>query len=143
MASRRSQPHAPDRVLIHDAVRPFVTSATIDRVIEALEHAPGAIAAVPLTDTLKRAGPDARVAATLDRAGLWRAQTPQGFRYADILAAHARAEAAGNTDMTDDAAVAEWAGLAVALVPGSESNRKLTTAEDLAMADKAFAAPEA
>jgi 2-C-methyl-D-erythritol 4-phosphate cytidylyltransferase/2-C-methyl-D-erythritol 2,4-cyclodiphosphate synthase len=135
--------HAPDRVLIHDAVRPFATSATIDGVIEALEHAAGALAAVPLTDTLKRAGPDARIAATLHRAGLWRAQTPQGFRYADIVAAHARAEAAGNTDLTDDAAVAEFAGLAVVLVPGSESNSKLTTAEDLAIADKALTAPEA
>jgi 2-C-methyl-D-erythritol 4-phosphate cytidylyltransferase/2-C-methyl-D-erythritol 2,4-cyclodiphosphate synthase len=112
--------HAPDRVLIHDAVRPFVTSATIDGVLEALEHAAGALAAVPLTDTLKRAGPDARIAATLHRAGLWRAQTPQGFRYADIVAAHARTEAAGNTDLTDDAAVAEFAGLAVVLVPGAD-----------------------
>jgi 2-C-methyl-D-erythritol 4-phosphate cytidylyltransferase / 2-C-methyl-D-erythritol 2,4-cyclodiphosphate synthase len=133
--------HAPGKVLIHDAVRPFVTSAIIDGVIEALEHAPGALAAVPLADTLKRAGPDARVAATLDRAGLWRAQTPQAFRYADIVAAHARAEASARTDLTDDAAVAEFAGLAMTLVPGSGSNRKLTTAEDLAMADKAFAAP--
>ena len=134
--------HAPDRVLIHDAVRPFVTSATHRRGDRGARACAGALAAVPLTDTLKRAGPDARVAATLDRAGLWRAQTPQGFRYADIVAAHARAEAAGNTDLTDDAAVAEFAGLAVVLVPGSESNRKLTTAEDLAMADKAFTAPE-
>jgi 2-C-methyl-D-erythritol 4-phosphate cytidylyltransferase/2-C-methyl-D-erythritol 2,4-cyclodiphosphate synthase len=132
--------HTPDKVLIHDAVRPF---ATVDGVIEALGHAPGALAAVPLTDTLKRAGSDARVAATLDRAGLWRAQTPQGFRYADIVEAHARAAAAGNADLTDDAAVAELAGLAVVLVPGNESNRKLTTAEDLAMAEKAFAAPPA
>jgi 2-C-methyl-D-erythritol 4-phosphate cytidylyltransferase/2-C-methyl-D-erythritol 2,4-cyclodiphosphate synthase len=132
----------PDRVLIHDAVRPFVTAEIITRVLDALEDAPGAIAAVPLADTLKRAGPDRRIAATLDRAGLWRAQTPQGFRFADILSAHAAAEAAGKDDMTDDAAVAEWAGLPVALVMGAETNRKLTTAEDLAMAAEADGPPD-
>lgn len=128
--------HQPDRVLIHDGARPFVTADIIDRVLAALSNAPAAVAAVPLADTVKKAGPDRRVAATLDRAGLWRAQTPQGFRFADILAAHEAARAAGRLDMTDDAAVAEWAGLPVSIVAGSESNRKLTTAEDLAMADR-------
>ena len=80
------------------------------RVLEALERAPAAVAAVPLADTLKRADKQDRVAATLDRTDLWRAQTPQGFRFADILAAH-EAAAAGRRDLTDDAAVAEWAGL--------------------------------
>ena len=80
----------------------------------------------------------AAVAATLDRAGLWRAQTPQGFRFADILAAHERGRRRPH-DLTDDAAVAEWAGLPVALVPGSDANIKLTTAEDLAMAERAAA----
>jgi 2-C-methyl-D-erythritol 4-phosphate cytidylyltransferase / 2-C-methyl-D-erythritol 2,4-cyclodiphosphate synthase len=127
---------APERVLIHDAARPLVTPDIIDRVLAALAGAPGAIAAVPLADTLKRAAPDGCIGSTLDRAGLWRAQTPQGFRFADILAAHAAAEAAGKTDLTDDAAVAELAGLRVVLVPGSQSNRKLTTPEDLAMAEK-------
>lgn len=135
--------HTPDRVLIHDAVRPFLAPAIIARVLEALSDAPGAIAAVPLVDTLKRAGPDNCIAATPDRTGLWRAQTPQGFRFADILAAHQAAAAAGKTDMTDDAAVAEWAGLPVTLVMGEEQNRKLTTAEDLAMADRmAGSAPD-
>jgi 2-C-methyl-D-erythritol 4-phosphate cytidylyltransferase/2-C-methyl-D-erythritol 2,4-cyclodiphosphate synthase len=128
-------PHVPDRVLIHDAARPFLTSDVIDRVLAALGQSPGALAAVPLADTLKQAGPDNRVAATIDRAGLWRAQTPQGFRFADILAAHTRAQCAGRDDLTDDAAVAEWAGLPVALVLGGASNIKLTTAEDLAMAE--------
>ena len=77
--------------------------------------------------------PSGRVAETVGRSGLWRAQTPQGFRFTDILAAHEAAAAAGRSDLTDDAAVAEWAGLAVTLVDGSEANRKLTTAEDLAM----------
>jgi 2-C-methyl-D-erythritol 4-phosphate cytidylyltransferase/2-C-methyl-D-erythritol 2,4-cyclodiphosphate synthase len=133
--------HAPDRVLIHDAVRPFVTREIIDRVLGALAHTPGAIAALPLADTLKRAGPDQRVATTLDRTQIWRAQTPQGFRFADILAAHGAAATAG-VEMTDDAAVAEWAGLPVALVMGAETNRKLTTAEDLAMAERTGIAPD-
>lgn len=125
--------YAPDRVLIHDGVRPFVTADIIERVWKALDHAPGAIAAIPLADTLKRADAGRRVAETVGRSGLWRAQTPQGFRFADILAAHEAAAAAGSSGLTDDAAVAEWAGLAVTLVGGSEANRKLTTAEDLAM----------
>ena len=77
----------PDRVLIHDAARPFVDAAVIDRVLAALAQAPGAIPAVALGDTVKR-GADGLVAATIDRLGLWRAQTPQGFRYDAILAAH-------------------------------------------------------
>ncbi|KAB2917928.1 MAG: bifunctional 2-C-methyl-D-erythritol 4-phosphate cytidylyltransferase/2-C-methyl-D-erythritol 2,4-cyclodiphosphate synthase [Hyphomicrobiaceae bacterium] len=133
---RALRTHQPGRVLIHDGARPFVSADIIDRVLAALSDAPAAIAAVPLADTVKKEGPDRRVAATLERAGLWRAQTPQGFGFADILAAHEAAYAAGHVDMTDDAAVAEWAGLPVALVAGSEANRKLTTAEDLAMADR-------
>jgi 2-C-methyl-D-erythritol 4-phosphate cytidylyltransferase/2-C-methyl-D-erythritol 2,4-cyclodiphosphate synthase len=128
-------PHAPERVLVHDGVRPFVSAETITRILEALARAPAAIAAVPLADTLKRADADGRVAATLDRSSLWRAQTPQGFRFAEILAAHEQAASAG-LDLTDDAAVAEWAGLAVTLVPDSAANIKLTTPEDLAMADE-------
>ena len=135
-------PYAPDRVVIHDAVRPYLPPGLIDRVIDALSGTPGAIAAVPVADTLKRAGPDGRIEATVDRAGLWRAQTPQAFRFVDIAAAHAAAASAGRDDLTDDAAVAEWAGLAVTLVPGSEANRKITTPEDLAMADAAAAYPD-
>jgi len=126
--------HTPARVLIHDAARPFVTAATVDRVLAALERSPGAIAALPLADTLKRAGSDRHIAATFDRAGLWRAQTPQAFRFEAILGAHEAAAAAGRQDLTDDAAVAEWAGIPVALVEGSEANVKLTTADDLARA---------
>jgi len=133
--------HAPYRVLIHDAVRPFVTADVIARVLDALAGTPGAIAAMPSADTLKQAADDGRITATLDRAQVWRAQTPQGFRYREILAAHAAAEAAGLA-ATDDAAIAEWAGLPVSLVMGSEANRKLTTAEDLAMADAARSIPD-
>jgi 2-C-methyl-D-erythritol 4-phosphate cytidylyltransferase/2-C-methyl-D-erythritol 2,4-cyclodiphosphate synthase len=130
---RALAPLAPERVLIHDGVRPFVTVEIIERVLAAVDAAPGAVAAMPLGDTLKRADAEGRVVGTLDRTGLWRAQTPQAFRFADILAAHEAAAAAGLADFTDDAAVAEWAGLAVTLVLGSETNRKITTAEDLAM----------
>jgi 2-C-methyl-D-erythritol 4-phosphate cytidylyltransferase / 2-C-methyl-D-erythritol 2,4-cyclodiphosphate synthase len=139
---RALRAHLPDRVLIHDAARPFVTRDVIDRVLGALAQSPGAIAALPLADTLKEAGPGGRIAATVERAGLWRAQTPQGFRFADILAAHERARAAGLQDMTDDAAVAEWAGLPVALVLGSAANAKLTTPEDFAMAELAAGGPD-
>jgi 2-C-methyl-D-erythritol 4-phosphate cytidylyltransferase/2-C-methyl-D-erythritol 2,4-cyclodiphosphate synthase len=135
-------PEAPDYVLIHDAVRPFVSAATISAVLKALERGPAAVAAVSLADTLKRADAQGRVVDTLDRSGLWRAQTPQGFRFADILSAHEAAASSG-LDLTDDAAVAEWAGLPVALVADSAANIKLTTLEDLAMADaRARAAPD-
>lgn len=122
---------APDHVLIHDAARPFPDSALIARTIDALASYEGAVAALPVTDTLKRSGANAAIAGTLDRADLWRAQTPQGFRFAPILAAH---RAAKGLALTDDAAVAERAGLSVALVPGSEENFKVTTESDLARA---------
>jgi 2-C-methyl-D-erythritol 4-phosphate cytidylyltransferase/2-C-methyl-D-erythritol 2,4-cyclodiphosphate synthase len=131
---RALKPHAPAHVLIHDAARPFVTGEIVGRVLDGLLRSPATIAALPLADTLKRAGPERRIVATLDRAGLWRAQTPQGFRFGDILAAHEAATAAGHDDLTDDAAVAEWAGIPVDLVEGGEANVKLTTAEDLALA---------
>jgi 2-C-methyl-D-erythritol 4-phosphate cytidylyltransferase/2-C-methyl-D-erythritol 2,4-cyclodiphosphate synthase len=121
----------PERVLIHDGARPFLDRDTIDRVLAALDEAPGAIPALPLRDTVKH-GAEGRVVETLDRASLWRAQTPQGFRYAQILAAH---RALSGSALSDDAAVGERAGLAVRLVAGSEANVKLTTAEDLREAE--------
>jgi len=125
---------APTNVLIHDAARPFVTPDTIERVIDALsDTAPAAIAAMPVVDTLKRTGPGARVTETVDRTGLWGAQTPQGFRYAAILAAHR--DMAGR-ELTDDAAVAEAAGLPVRLVPGDAGNIKLTLPEDFARGER-------
>jgi 2-C-methyl-D-erythritol 4-phosphate cytidylyltransferase/2-C-methyl-D-erythritol 2,4-cyclodiphosphate synthase len=134
--------HAPQRVLIHDAARPFVPVSLIGEVLAALAHAPGALAAIPLADTLKRAGPGNRVAETIARDGLWRAQTPQAFRFAEILAAHEAALAAGREDFTDDAAVAEWAQLPVVMVMGAESNGKLTTAADLEAAALATTLPD-
>jgi 2-C-methyl-D-erythritol 4-phosphate cytidylyltransferase/2-C-methyl-D-erythritol 2,4-cyclodiphosphate synthase len=126
--------HRPDAVLIHDAARPFVESGLIARVIATLESHAGALPCLPVTDTLKR-GKGGRVAGTVAREDLWRAQTPQGFTFDAILAAHRAAAQDPTLQFTDDAAVAEWFGLDVALVEGSEQNRKLTTAEDLAIAD--------
>ncbi|MGQ9366097.1 bifunctional 2-C-methyl-D-erythritol 4-phosphate cytidylyltransferase/2-C-methyl-D-erythritol 2,4-cyclodiphosphate synthase [Azospirillum sp. A39] len=120
----------PDLVLIHDAARPLIDGATIDAAVAALAGTPGCVVAVPVTDTLRR-GAAGVAAGTVDRSGLWRAQTPQGFRFAAILDAHRAAE---GQDLTDDAAVAERAGLAVALVPGREENFKVTTPDDLARA---------
>ena len=124
---------APGLVLIHDAARPFVDNATIDRVLDALASGPAAIAAVAVADTLKKAGADALVAGTVEREGLWRAQTPQGFRYAEILEAHRKLAA---QSLTDDAAVAEAAGLAVTLTQGHEDNFKVTTEDDFARAER-------
>ena len=119
--------------MIHDAARPFVDASTIDRVLDALDDSPAAIAAIPVTDTIKRSDRRERIADTIDRAGLWRAQTPQGFRYADILSAY---EFVSDQRLTDDAAVAEAAGLDVALVLGGEDNIKITTDEDMARAER-------
>jgi 2-C-methyl-D-erythritol 4-phosphate cytidylyltransferase/2-C-methyl-D-erythritol 2,4-cyclodiphosphate synthase len=127
---------APDVVLIHDAARPFVTPDVVGRVLEALGTQDGAIAAEPLADTLKRQRQDGTIGETIPRAGLWKAQTPQGFRFAAILAAHQRAVIEGRTGFTDDAVIAEWAGLKVGLVPGASRNFKLTTQEDMAMAEE-------
>ena len=128
-------PRAPERVLIHDAARPFLMSDLVTRLIEALDTTPAAIAAEPVADTLKRASPDGTIADTIDRANLWRAQTPQAFRFAPILAAHRRAAEAARSDFTDDAGLAEWAGLAVKLVASASANMKLTTTEDFALAE--------
>lgn len=127
---------APDRVLIHDGARPFVDGGTIDRVLAALDDTPAAVPALKIADTVKRAD-HGRVMETVDRAQLWRVQTPQGFRYRDILAAH---RAAKGMDLPDDAAVAERAGLAVRLVAGGEDNIKVTTPDDLARAERQVAA---
>lgn len=127
----------PDCVLIHDGARPFVDHGTIGRVVAALDAHPGAIPGVPVADTLKR-GAGGMVGGTIDRTELWRAQTPQGFRYADIRAAH---RALQGSELTDDAAVAEQAGLSVALVMGAEDNVKITTAADLDRARRRFDGP--
>jgi 2-C-methyl-D-erythritol 4-phosphate cytidylyltransferase/2-C-methyl-D-erythritol 2,4-cyclodiphosphate synthase len=129
-------PQRPSRVLIHDGARPFPGAGLIDRVIDALDRAPAAIPGLPLGDTIKRVA-DGKIRETVDRSGLWRVQTPQGFHFEAILAAH---RAAAGQALTDDAAVAEAAGIAPLIVPGSEDNLKVTTAEDLAAAERLIAA---
>jgi 2-C-methyl-D-erythritol 4-phosphate cytidylyltransferase/2-C-methyl-D-erythritol 2,4-cyclodiphosphate synthase len=120
---------APDRVLIHDAARPFVRREVISAVLAALETSPAAVPALPVVDALWRADGDLATSPA-PRDGLWRAQTPQGFRFPDILAAHR----SHGGEALDDAAVARAAGLEVRIVPGDEDNFKITTAADLARA---------
>lgn len=130
---------APRDVLIHDGVRPFVDAALIGRVVSGLDADQGVLPALAVSDTLKRSGAAGQVEATVPRAGLFAAQTPQGFRFAPILDAHRRAAAEAREDFTDDSAIAEWAGLAVRLVEGSPDNVKLTYAREIAMADEKLA----
>ena len=127
---------SPELVLIHDGVRPLPAPAVIERVLQGLRAHAAVLPALPVTDTLKR-GHDGTVAGTLDRTGLYRAQTPQGFVYEAILQAHRRFAGAA---MTDDAALAEAHGLAVALVPGDEDNVKVTEPADLARAERLLGA---
>ena len=128
----------PSTVLIHDAARPLVDPGVISRVLAALQTSPGAIPALAVADTLKRSDGQF-VETTVDRQGLWRAQTPQGFHYQNILAAHRQA---GGDELTDDAAVAERAGLAVAIVEGSEDNVKVTRTGDMVRAERILCAGE-
>jgi 2-C-methyl-D-erythritol 4-phosphate cytidylyltransferase/2-C-methyl-D-erythritol 2,4-cyclodiphosphate synthase len=123
---------APDIVLIHDAARAFVTAGVIARAIAAAQATGAAIPVVPVTDTVKLVDAAGHVEATPDRARLRIAQTPQAFRFAAILEAHRRAAREGRDDFTDDAAIAEWAGLTVATFEGDAANMKLTTPEDFA-----------
>ena len=131
---------AVDAVLIHDGVRPFTDAALIGRVIEGLDGGGGSLPSLPVSDTLKQGGFDGLVAKTVPRAGLFAAQTPQGFAFGPILAAHERAFLAGREDFTDDAAIAEWAGIAVRIVEGSPDNVKLTWARDIEMANTRLSA---
>ena len=125
-----------DWVLVHDAARCLIAPAQIDALIDAcLPDAVGGLLSLPLPDTLKHAGTDGRVDATIDRAHKWLAQTPQMFRIGllrDALAAHA---AGGFAGITDEASAIELAGLAPLLVPGSAQNFKVTYPEDFALAE--------
>jgi len=128
-------------VLIHDAARPFVSDATVDRVIAEARLGRGAIAALPVVDTLKEVDDDGRVLRTVQRASLWRAQTPQGFPRDLIEQAHAKARSERVT-ATDDAALFEQLGLPVVVVRGSERAMKITDEDDFARADALFAVSE-
>lgn len=121
-------------VLVHDAARPFLDDAVIDRVVAAARGGVGAIAALPVVDTIKAVDATGRVTATVDRTGLWRAQTPQGFPREALDHAYRSARDAG-FEPTDDAAVFEAAGLPVVVVRGSERLLKITEPGDFARAE--------
>ncbi|UYO51708.1 bifunctional 2-C-methyl-D-erythritol 4-phosphate cytidylyltransferase/2-C-methyl-D-erythritol 2,4-cyclodiphosphate synthase [Rhodopseudomonas palustris] len=122
----------PDIVLIHDAARCFVTEELISRAITAAGATGAALPVVPVTDTIKQVDANGAVDATPDRATLRIAQTPQAFRFDVILDAHRRAAQDGRDEFTDDAAIAEWAGLTVSTFEGDANNMKMTTPEDFA-----------
>ena len=124
-------------VLIHDAARPLVDDATIDRVIVAARSGACAVAALPVVDTLKEVDSAGRIVRTVDRAGLWRAQTPQGFPRDVIVRAHRDARA-NHVSATDDAALCERLGIPVSVVRGSERAMKITEESDFARAEALF-----
>ncbi|HWE79883.1 MAG TPA: bifunctional 2-C-methyl-D-erythritol 4-phosphate cytidylyltransferase/2-C-methyl-D-erythritol 2,4-cyclodiphosphate synthase [Pseudolabrys sp.] len=131
---------APEIVLVHDAARPFASAALVVRAIEAAAATGGAIPGMPVTDTIKAVDSHGRVGETLDRSRLRAIQTPQAFRFAPLLEAHRRAQREGRDDFTDDAALAEWAGMAVAVFDGEPANIKVTHAEDFMRAEAIEAA---
>jgi 2-C-methyl-D-erythritol 4-phosphate cytidylyltransferase / 2-C-methyl-D-erythritol 2,4-cyclodiphosphate synthase len=124
----------PQIVLVHDAARPFTSPALVSRAIAAGARG-AAIPGLALTDTIKEVDSTGRVVGTLDRNRLRAVQTPQAFLYDGLLAAHRRAFVARRDDFTDDAALAEWAGIAVTVFEGEAGNMKLTTDEDFARAE--------
>ena len=143
-ATRQASVHAglealssrsPDIVLVHDAARPFASVDLISRAIQAAEKTGAAIPALPVTDTVKRINEAGLIEATLDRNLLRVVQTPQAFAFPALLQAHRQAAKQGRNDFTDDAALAEWAGMKVSVFPGEPSNMKLTTSEDFARAE--------
>jgi 2-C-methyl-D-erythritol 4-phosphate cytidylyltransferase/2-C-methyl-D-erythritol 2,4-cyclodiphosphate synthase len=129
------KPHAPDIVLIHDAARPFASASLIARAIAAAQKTGAAIPALPVSDTVKRVDATGKIEATLDRNSIRLVQTPQAFTFPALLEAHHRAEAQGRNDFTDDAALAEWAGMTVTVFAGEPGNIKLTTPDDFARAE--------
>lgn len=124
-------------VLIHDAARPFVTDRIVDAILSRLEAgAEGVLAAVPVSDTLKKMEADEPRLDTIDRTGLFAAQTPQAFPLEQIFSAHLEALRQGKTGFTDDTSLAEWSGRTVQLSEGDPSNFKITTTSDLERADR-------
>lgn len=131
LAGLRALAQQPPRlVLVHDAARPFASAALIGRAIDAGERTGAAIPALAVTDTVKAVDGEGRVTQTIDRTALRSVQTPQAFAFDKLLAAHERAAAAGRDDFSDDAALAEWAGLTVSTFEGETGNVKLTMPED-------------
>jgi 2-C-methyl-D-erythritol 4-phosphate cytidylyltransferase / 2-C-methyl-D-erythritol 2,4-cyclodiphosphate synthase len=129
--------HAPDLVLVHDAARPFASPALVTRAIAAACTSPAAVPVIGVADTVKTVDTTGCVTDTIDRARVRLVQTPQAFGFAALLEAHRRAKAAGRDDFTDDAALAEWAGVKVGTFEGEAANVKLTTDDDFTRAETA------
>ena len=125
-----------DKVLIHDAARPFVYHTTITNVIAGIETGIGTLSANAIADTVKHADQNGVVLKTISRDDLYLAQTPQGFLVGEIQQAHEKAALINPHKFTDDAAVAEYAGMSVKLVSGNSDNFKITTKDDLALAEE-------
>lgn len=130
----------PDLVLVHDAARPFASTELISRAIAAGMASGAAIPALPVADTVKKVDKAGRIVATLERDALRIVQTPQAFAFDQLLAAHRRAAQAGRHDFSDDAALAEWAGLPVTTFEGQTDNVKLTTSDDFWRATRDWSA---
>jgi 2-C-methyl-D-erythritol 4-phosphate cytidylyltransferase/2-C-methyl-D-erythritol 2,4-cyclodiphosphate synthase len=129
--------HRPDLVLVHDAARPFASEALVTRAIEAAGASGAAVPVIAVADTVKTVDAAGCVTGTIDRAKLRLVQTPQAFGFAMLLAAHRRARAAGRDDFSDDAQLAEWAGVKVTTFEGEPGNVKLTTSDDFVRAEGA------
>ncbi|MEP0944553.1 MAG: bifunctional 2-C-methyl-D-erythritol 4-phosphate cytidylyltransferase/2-C-methyl-D-erythritol 2,4-cyclodiphosphate synthase [Rhizobiaceae bacterium] len=128
-------------VLIHDAARPFIDTDTINRVVSKLDTQAAVLPSLPVADTLKRCAEDGVIVETVDRSGLYSAQTPQGFHFSAIWQAHQKAKAETRTDFSDDTGLAEWVGMQVTVVDGDPRNVKITSAQDMAQAQEKFAMP--
>jgi 2-C-methyl-D-erythritol 4-phosphate cytidylyltransferase len=126
-----------DFICVHDAARPCITDAWVDKVFEAAQRTGAAIFAIPVAGTLKRVGADSTIQETVSRTGLWEAQTPQVFRRELLLEAYAKRS---DFQATDEAQLVERLGKKVAVVPGSSINLKITTKEDLRLAEQALKA---
>jgi 2-C-methyl-D-erythritol 4-phosphate cytidylyltransferase / 2-C-methyl-D-erythritol 2,4-cyclodiphosphate synthase len=132
------EPLGPQLVLIHDAARPFASPDLVTRAIAAARAGEAAVPGLAVADTVKVVDDSGTIVRTLDRHPLRTIQTPQAFRFPMLLAAHRRANAEGYEEFTDDAAVAEWAGMKVTVFAGEAANVKLTTAEDFARCETAL-----
>lgn len=128
--------YAPDYVHIHDGARPFITHDCLNAIHNVLKPDTGVLLGLPVSDTLKKTSQDMQVCATIDREGLYGAQTPQSFPFQLILAAHRKAKLAGHHNFTDDSAIAEWQHIKMRLVEGAADNVKITWAKDIEMADQ-------
>ncbi len=138
---RHALEHVPEEtqiVVVHDAVRPFLTERMIAEVVEAAYREGGAIIALPMRDTVKQVGLEHRIERTVDRKSLWLAQTPQAFRRDRLLNGHRKAHAEG-VHATDDACIFEWTGHPVVVVEGSGENIKVTRPEDMVIGEAILA----